>query len=123
MPGAEAGDRRVLILDGEPIGALLRRNDAGRLHAQPGHRRHRPPLRRRPRPTGPSAAAWPPGCGSAGLWFVGIDLLADRLIEINVTSPTCVQEINRLDGVALERPIVDFLERHAGLATPTPGTG
>ena len=41
-------------------------------------------------------------------------MVGGKLIEINVTSPTCVREINRLDGVALEGPILDFVETRAG---------
>ena len=46
-----------------------------------------------------------------GLVFVGIDVIGDYLTEINVTSPTGLQEINRFDGVALERDIWDAIER------------
>jgi glutathione synthase len=45
-----------------------------------------------------------------GLVFVGIDVIGDWLIEINVTSPTGLQEINRFDGVTLEREIWDVIE-------------
>jgi len=47
--------------------------------------------------------------------FVGIDVIGDYLTEINVTSPTGIQEINRLDGVSLEKPVWDAIE--ARLAT------
>ena len=51
-----------------------------------------------------------------GLIFTGIDVIGDFLTEINVTSPTGLQEINRFDGVQLERDIWDAVERrfHAG---------
>ena len=45
-----------------------------------------------------------------GLIFVGIDVIGDYLTEINVTSPTGLQEINRFDGVELERRIWDVIE-------------
>jgi glutathione synthase len=45
-----------------------------------------------------------------GLVFVGIDVIGDYLTEINVTSPTGIQEINRLDGVTLEKPLWDAIE-------------
>ncbi len=113
VPGAEAGDRRVLLLDGEPIGALLRRNDTGGFthNLATGGTAHRSAVTEADRALCRRLAPW---LRERGLWLVGIDLLADRLIEINVTSPTCVQEINRLDGVALERRIVDFVEQRAG---------
>jgi glutathione synthase len=46
-----------------------------------------------------------------GLYFVGLDVIGDYLTEVNVTSPTGVQEINRLDGVNLEASVIDFVER------------
>ena len=42
--------------------------------------------------------------------FVGIDVIGDYLTEINVTSPTCIQEINRFDGTRLEADIWDAIE-------------
>ena len=52
-----------------------------------------------------------PALAERGLVFVGIDVIGDYLTEINVTSPTGLQEINRFDGVALERDIWDAIER------------
>jgi len=46
-----------------------------------------------------------------GLYFVGIDIVGGYLTEINTTSPTGVQEINRLDGAKLEAQVLDFVER------------
>jgi glutathione synthase len=52
-----------------------------------------------------------------GLIFTGIDVIGDWLTEINVTSPTGIHEINRLDGVRIERTLWDAIEaRHAGVA-------
>ena len=54
-----------------------------------------------------------PALRERGLLFVGIDVIGDYLTEINVTSPTGIQEINRLDGVKLEEGIWDAIEsRH-----------
>ena len=51
-----------------------------------------------------------------GFIFVGIDVIGDRLTEINVTSPTGLQEIDRFDGVCLEADIWDAIEaRHAAV--------
>ena len=51
-----------------------------------------------------------------GLWFVGLDVIGGYVTEVNVTSPTGIQEINRLDGVCLEAHVLDFVEaRAAGL--------
>ena len=46
-----------------------------------------------------------------GLYFVGLDVIGGTLTEVNVTSPTGIQEIDRLDGVKLESRVVDWLER------------
>jgi glutathione synthase len=55
-------------------------------------------------------AAIGPALKARGLVFVGIDVIGDYLTEINVTSPTGIQEINRLDGTALERQVWDAIE-------------
>ena len=46
-----------------------------------------------------------------GIVFAGIDVIGRWLTEVNVTSPTGIQEINRLDGVVLERQVLDAVER------------
>ena len=51
-----------------------------------------------------------------GLVFVGIDVIGDWLTEINVTSPTGIHEINRLDGTRLEVLLWDAIERRLGHA-------
>ncbi len=51
-----------------------------------------------------------PGTEARGLIFVGIDVIGDYLTEINVTSPTGLQQINRFDNVVLEDPIWDAIE-------------
>jgi len=45
-----------------------------------------------------------------GLYLVGIDVIGEYLIEVNVTSPTCLQEMNRLSGTHGEDKILDFVE-------------
>ena len=46
-----------------------------------------------------------------GLFFVGLDVIGNYLTEVNVTSPTGIQEINALDGVRLESQVIDFVEQ------------
>ena len=48
-----------------------------------------------------------------GLIFVGLDVIGDWLTEVNVTSPTGVQEINALDGTKIEADMLDWIEAHA----------
>ncbi|HEX3971383.1 MAG TPA: glutathione synthase, partial [Stellaceae bacterium] len=59
-------------------------------------------------------AAIGPTLKRQGLIFVGIDVIGDYLTEINVTSPTGIQEINRLDGTALEKNVWDAIEKRLG---------
>src|SRR5437763_1352875 len=66
-------------------------------------------------------AAIGPSLRQQGLVFVGIDVIGDYMTEINVTSPTGIQEIARLDGVDLSAPIWDAIEaRHAARANRRP---
>jgi glutathione synthase len=110
VPGAERGDKRIILLDGEPLGAVLRRNDQGGFvhNLAAGGSAHPAEVSEADRAICSRVAPW---LRERGLWLAGIDILGGRLIEINVTSPTCVQEINRFNGVRLEREIVDFVER------------
>jgi glutathione synthase len=55
-------------------------------------------------------AAIGPALREQGLVFVGVDVIGDFLTEINVTSPTGIQEINRLDGARLESAVWDAIE-------------
>jgi glutathione synthase len=117
---ATAGDKRILLLEGEPLGALLRipseRELRANLHV--GGRAERATLgpedRRIVERLGPRLRA-------DGLFFVGIDVIGGRLTEVNVTSPTGIQEMGRLDGVAYERRVIDCVEASVAghLATPS----
>jgi glutathione synthase len=57
-----------------------------------------------------------------GLIFTGIDVIGDYLTEINVTSPTGLQEVNRYDGVSLEAQIWDAIERRLNQGHGAPNT-
>jgi glutathione synthase len=112
LPAARQGDKRILLLDGEPLGAVLRvpREDETRGNLHVGGRADRTELTPRELEI---CRAVGPVCRAEGLHLVGLDVIGDHLTEINVTSPTGVQEIDRLDGVKLEDKIVDHLERVA----------
>jgi glutathione synthase len=56
-------------------------------------------------------AALAPLLRQDGLYFVGLDVIGSYLTEVNVTSPTGIQEINALNGVRLESRVVDFVEQ------------
>lgn len=110
IPEVRKGDKRILLLDGEPLGAVLRvpREDDTRSNIHAGGRCE-------------SAAVTPndrriiaelrPRLRAEGLYFVGIDVIGNYLTEVNVTSPTGVQEIDNLTGSDLSRTILDFVCR------------
>jgi glutathione synthase len=58
------------------------------------------------------AAALGPRLKADGHLFVGIDVIGEHLTEVNVTSPTGIHEVNRLDGVKVETRVVEALERN-----------
>ena len=109
LPEMRDGDKRLIVLDGEPLGCTLRvpRDDEhrGNIHVG-GNCVKAADHRARPRDL--------PSCGRGlkrdGLYFVGLDIIGDYLTEVNVTSPTGIQEIDRLDGANLEAKVIDFVE-------------
>ncbi len=104
------GDVRILLLNGEILGAMRRRPRDGdfrtNIHAGARAFRHRvTPEERRI-------------CGilkdrlvQDGLFFVGIDLIGNKLVEINCVSPGGIPRINRLDNTRLEVKVIDFIEK------------
>ena len=110
----DEGDKRVILIDGEPFGAIRRvppKDDLrGNIHV--GARCERGELSEREQEMCRELGA---AFREAGLWFVGIDIIGGFLTEINVTSPTGIQEINLLDGVALEKNVVDMIEKKCAL--------
>ncbi|HZI14615.1 MAG TPA: glutathione synthase [Myxococcus sp.] len=110
IPESRQGDKRILLVDGEPVGGVLRvpAADDNRGNMAAGGKpvkavltprdleiceRLKPELRRR------------------GLLLVGIDVLGDYLTEVNVTSPTGLVEANHLDNVCIEAKVLDVAER------------
>jgi glutathione synthase len=110
LPEVRQGDKRILLLDGEPLGAVLRvpgeHETRSNLHV--GGRPERAELDDDDRRIVDTLA---PSLRRDGLFFVGIDVIGGRLTEVNVTSPTGVQEIDALEGACLEARIVDGVER------------
>jgi glutathione synthase len=110
IPEAQHGDKRILLLNGNPLGAVLR------LHADNDHRNnffsggkpHAAEITKRDQEIIDHIK---PELKKLGLYFVGIDIIGDYLIEINVTSPTCLQEMNRLYHDHLEDRVIDFSEK------------
>jgi glutathione synthase len=112
QPEIRQGDKRVIVLDGQPLGGVLRvpRDDETRGNIHVGGATVQSPISDRDRAI---CARLAPRLRRDGLWFVGLDVIGDWLTEVNVTSPTGIQEINALDGVALERNVIDFVEQRA----------
>jgi len=113
LPEVREGDKRVILVDGDPVGAVLRVPPAGeaRANLHVGGKAVKTGLTPRDREI---CAAIGPTLKAQGLVFVGIDVIGDYLTEINVTSPTGIQEINRLDGVRLEAHVWDAIEARFG---------
>jgi glutathione synthase len=112
IPEVRKGDKRVMVLDGEPLGALLRipREDENRSNLHVGGKAAKTALTARDREI---CRVMAPSLKQLGLYFVGLDVIGGYLTEVNVTSPTGVQEINGLNDVQLEKQIIDFIERKA----------
>jgi glutathione synthase len=119
LPAARQGDKRILLLDGEPLGAVLRvpRPDETRGNLHVGGAPVRTELSTRDLEI---CAQVGERCRKDGLYFVGIDVIGDFLTEVNVTSPTGVQEIDRLEqrqgDARLEVRVVEWLEKRVATA-------
>ena len=110
LPEIRQGDKRIILVDGEFAGAVSRLPNEGEARANfhAGGQPKRAVLTDREREI---CARIGPDLRARGLVFVGIDVIGDWLTEINVTSPTGIQEINRLDGIRIEATIWDAIER------------
>lgn len=109
LPAVRQGDKRIILVDGVAKGAINRVPAAGeaRSNMHVGGRPEPTTLTDREREI---CAAIGPALRERGMIFVGIDVIGGFLTEINVTSPTGLQELARFDGVHLERDIWDAIE-------------
>ena len=111
LPGIKDGDKRILMIDGEPVPYCLARIPAqgetrGILAA--GGRGEARPLSEKDRWI---AAQVGPTLREKGLLFVGLDVIGEHLTEINVTSPTCIREIDNAFGTNIGALLMDAIER------------
>jgi glutathione synthase len=108
-PAVRLGDKRIILVDGEPMGAVNRVPAAGdaRSNMHVGGRPEKSTLTPREQDI---CAAIGPYLRERGLLFVGIDVIGDYLTEINVTSPTGLQEVARFDGIRIEETVWDRIE-------------
>jgi len=111
LPAIKEGDKRVLVVDGEPVPYCLARipksgETRGNLAA--GGRGEARPL---------SESDWEiarrvgPMLKQKGLIFVGLDIIGDKLTEINVTSPTCIREIEAAFPISITGMLMDAIEK------------
>ncbi|MBL6992132.1 MAG: glutathione synthase [Bacteriovoracaceae bacterium] len=109
IPGADQGDIRVLMLNGEPIGAMKRTPKEGdaRSNVHAGGTASKYSLNKQElelcRKVGQKLII-------DGIYFAGIDIINNKLIEVNVLSPGGITRINSFNKVKLQRKIVDFAE-------------
>ncbi len=110
LPEIRQGDKRIIVLNGEPLGAVLRvpleSETRGNIHV--GGTCVKTEVTARDREI---CAALAPLLRADGLYFVGLDVIGSFLTEVNVTSPTGIQEVNALDGVCLESQVIDLVEQ------------
>ena len=109
IPEIRQGDKRIILVDGKPAGAVNRvpAAEETRANLHVGGRAEKANLTRRDLEICEMIG---PTLHERGLIFVGIDVIGEWLTEINVTSPTGLQEIDRFDGVNLEGRIWDVIE-------------
>jgi glutathione synthase len=111
IPEITAGDKRILVVDGEPVPYALARIPQGnefRGNLAAGGRGEGVPLSERDRWIVAQVA---PELRRRGLLFVGLDVIGDYLTEINVTSPTCVRELDRQFGLNIAGQLFDVIEQ------------
>ncbi|MCW5771732.1 MAG: glutathione synthase [Rhodospirillaceae bacterium] len=113
IPEIRKGDKRIILVDGKPAGAVSRMPKEGEARANfhAGGAAKQAELTAREQLI---CEAIGPALSERGLVFVGIDVIGDYLTEINVTSPTGIQEINRLSGTKIEAAIWDAIEARRG---------
>ncbi|PIW31432.1 MAG: glutathione synthase [Rhodobacterales bacterium CG15_BIG_FIL_POST_REV_8_21_14_020_59_13] len=113
LPNVSAGDRRVILIDGDPVGVINRVPQPGetRSNMHVGGRAEAADLNQADRHI---CEVIGPVLRQRGLVLVGIDVIGDRLTEINVTSPTGVQELKRFSGVDAASLFWDAAERRLG---------
>jgi len=114
LPEIANGDKRILLVDGEPIPYALARIPAegeSRGNLAAGGKGVGVPLSERDRWI---CAQVGPRLREEGLLFVGLDVIGDYLTEINVTSPTCIRELDKLYGLDIAGQLLDAIERKLG---------
>jgi glutathione synthase len=113
LPDVRIGDKRILLLDGEPLGAILRVPRADDLRSNIHVGGSVVPTELTPREIA-MVEAMAPRLRADGLVFVGLDVIGERLTEVNVTSPTGIQQLGRFTGSHPEDRVIEWVERKLG---------
>jgi len=111
LPEIAGGDKRILLVDGEPVDYCLARipqGDEFRGNLAAGGRGEGRPLTERDRWI---AAQVGPKMRERGMRFVGLDVIGDWLTEVNVTSPTCIRELDAQFAINIAGMLFDAIER------------
>ncbi|MFK8332161.1 glutathione synthase [Pseudomonas sp. BJa5] len=111
LPAIKDGDKRILMIDGEPVPYCLARIPASgetRGNLAAGGRGEARPLTDRDRWIAEQVG---PTLREKGLLFVGLDVIGEHLTEINVTSPTCIREIDNAFGTRIGVQLMDAIDR------------
>jgi glutathione synthase len=113
LPEVRDGDKRIILVDGKGVGGLMRVPAKGeaRANLHVGGKALKTTLTKREQQI---CEAIGPELARRGLIFVGIDVIGDYLTEINVTSPTGIQEIGRFDNINIAAMIWDAIEKRVG---------
>ncbi|AIE75977.1 Glutathione synthetase [Synechocystis sp. PCC 6714] len=110
LPEAKEGDKRIILLDGDPIGAVNRIPTGAEFRGNMAVGGRVAATTITPREE-EICALLKPKLQADGLYFVGIDVIGGYLTEVNVTSPTGIREIDRLEGVRLGERVIYWLEK------------
>lgn len=110
LPAAKEGDKRIILLDGKALGAVNRipTGNEFRGNMAVGGIAAKVDITEREREI---CALIAPQLKADGLYFVGIDVIGGYLTEVNVTSPTGIREIDRLNNVNLGKQVIEWLEK------------
>jgi glutathione synthase len=109
LPAVSKGDKRILLVDGDPVGGINRVPEKGQIRSNMA-------VGGKPEPVELTArdreicARIGPELKRRGLLFVGIDVIGDHLTEINVTSPTGAQALKRFSGIDATEVMWDRIE-------------
>jgi glutathione synthase len=112
LPEVVKGDKRIILLEGKPLGAILRVPQGGDLRSNihVGGRVEKAEIDDHDRKI---IATLSPRLRKDGLFFVGLDVIGGKLSEVNVTSPTGIQQMMRLGANDASRRVIEWLERRS----------